>query len=306
MKKVSKIYLFLTSLFFLFSPFALGIEDIYFEDTSLVEHISGLIVNSALILIMGVTIAILIKNKKLKAPNLVEIKYLIFGFLSNVVIYFYAFQNSLNIEKFITIYFTMIIILLLYQIIIDRKTINYELWIFALLFFIVDFIHFEYIYVEDSNGGYFPNNLEANFIQRVLFISVPVATLALYASKIRKYKVMDWFSYVFIALTVLITLVFFESIDVEDKLILTFNLLIPFVILIDIILSIIYKRFRIYKLTFYVRMGTIIMLIYIYNGLDYFSMYSYSDHNLIELVMITYIAVICNLVEYLVPKKEIA
>ena len=305
MKHAFRIYLFITSLFFMFSPFSLGIVEIYFEDTTLKDHISGLIVNMVLVFILAIVLGILMKNKKLKIPNRFENKLLIFGLLSNIVIYFYTFQNSLNIERFITIYFTIVLVLILYYFIIDRKKLNYERWIFAILFLMVDFIHFEYIFRDFGGGSYFPHYIQANFAHRLLFYTVPTATLTLFITKIRKYDVMDWFSYVFIGLTILISLVFIQGIDIEDKLILTFNLIIPFVIVIDIIISIIYKNFKIYKLTFYIRMGTIILLIYIYNGINYFVMNSYSDHNLIELIMITYIVIICNLIEYLVPKKII-
>jgi len=303
MKNASRIYLFITSLFFMFSPFSLGIVEIYFEDTTMKDHISGLIVNMSIIFILSIILGILIKNGKLKIPNNFEIKLLVFGILSNIVVYFYTFQNSLNIEKFITIYFTIVLILILYYFVIDRKKLNYELWIFAILFLMVDFIHFSYIFRDYEGGAYFPSYVQATFWHRLLFYSVPLATLALFISKIKSYKILDWFSYVFIGLTVLISSVFIQGIDIEDKLILTFNLIIPFVIIIDIIISIIYKNFKIYKITFYIRMGTIILLIYIYNGISYFVMNSYSDHNLIELVMITYVVIVCNLIEYLVPKK---
>lgn len=305
MKNASRIYLFITSLFFMFSPFSLGIVEIYFEDTTMKDHISGLIVNLVLVFILALFLGILMKNEKLKHPNKFEIKLLVFGLLSNIVIYFYAFQNSLNIEKFITIYFTIVLVLILYYFIIDRLKLNYELWILAILFLVIDFIHFEYIFIDYDGGTFFPHYIQANFGHRLLFYTVPIATLALFITKIKKYEVMDWFSYVFIGLTVLISLVFIQGIDIEDKLILTFNLIIPFVIIIDLIVSIIYKNFKVYKLIFYIRMVTIIFLIYIYNGVNYFVMNSYSDHNLIELVMITYVVIICNLIEYLVPRKTI-
>ncbi|MCK5761971.1 MAG: hypothetical protein KAH16_03630 [Candidatus Izimaplasma sp.] len=304
MKNTSRIYLFVTSLFFMFSPFSFGIVVIYFEDSTLLEYSSGLIVNAVLLLILFAVLSLLITKKKLSIPNLYEKKLLIFGLLSNIVIYFYTFQNSLEIMKYITIYSTIILILILYLFIIDRNKLNYELWILAILFIVVDFIHFSYIFTEHNGGAHFPNNVEATFIQRIFYFSIPLATLSLFIRKIKEYKLMDSFTYTFVGLTVLICLIFFNGIDVEDKLILTFNLIIPFVILIELIVSVIYKRFNIYKIIFYLRMGTIIILIYIYYGIDYFTMDSYSDHNLIELVMITYVVIICNLIEYLSSTKE--
>ncbi len=303
MKKVSKLYLFFTSLFFLFSPFSLGLVAIYFEDSNLEDEFSGLIMNVGLVIILGIVMGSMIAKEKLEKPNINEIKLLIFGALSNIVIYFYVFQNALNIDDFVTIYFAMILILFLYLIIIDHVNLNYELWIFAILFFTVDLIFFTYIGTQGDT--YFHNDVPANFIQRLFFITVPLTTLILFISKIRKYDVIDTFTKIFIVITILVGLVFFEGIDVEDKFILTLNLIVPFIIIIDFILSIIYKRFDPYKLTFYLRMGTFILLIYIYDGISYFVMSSYSDHNLAELVMITYVVIVCNLIEYLIPNKKI-
>lgn len=305
MKNTSKIYLFIVSLFFMFSPFSLGMVEIYFEDTRLTDWSSGLIVNSVLLLILIIVLGILIKNNKLPVPNKTEIKFLIFGVLSNIIIYFYTFQNSLEIWRYVTIYSTILFILILYLFVIDRKKFNYELWIFAIFFFIVDFIHFTYIFIDHDGVGYLPAYIDATFLHRILYYTVPLATLIIFTLKIKGYKIMDWFAYVFIGLTILISLVFVQGIDIESKMILTFNLLIPFVIIIDIIVSLIYKRFKVYKIIFYIRMGTIIFLIFIYNGINYFVMETYSDHNLIELVMITYIVIVCNLIEFLIPKDNI-
>jgi len=301
MKEKFKIYLFLTSLFFMFAPFSLGLTVIYFEDTLLMEWTSGLIVNVCLWAILGIVIGILIKKKKILNPTRLELKLLLFGILSNVVLYFYTFQNSLKIDHFITIYFSMILILLLYQVIIDRKKFNYELWIIAVLFFSIDIIHFNF--VSSHNDLVETDYINANLIQRIMYISIPLATLALFITKIRKYHVMDYFAYVFIGIIALMPLIFFESIDSENKFILTLNLLIPFVIITDLIVSKIYKKFNIYKITFYIRMGTIALLIYIYEDVHYFVKGSFSSLNLAELVMITYVIIICNLIEYLIPKK---
>lgn len=305
MKNTSKMYLFLTSLFFMFAPFSLGLVEIYFEDSEIGDQYYGLMFNVALILILAVTIGILLKNKKLQLPNKMEIKVLVFGFLSNVVIFFYAFQNALHIEDFVTIYFTIILVLFLYMLMIDHKKINYELWIISILFFIVDFIHYQYI-GDHSEFYVLARQVDANFIQRIFYFTVPITALTLFIIKIRKYKIIDTFAYIFIAITILTLVVFFEGVEPEDNFNLTLNLLIPFVIIIDFIVEIIYKRFNVYKITFYIRMGAIILLIYIYNGIKYFTMDSYSNHDFEEMVMIIYVVLVCNLIEFFVPKKEIS
>jgi len=309
MKQISKLYLFFTSLFFLFSPFSLGLVFIYFEDTNISYESAGMFINIVLVLILVTIIGALYYKEKIEMPKKEELKYLIFGLLSNVIMYFYVFQEYLNIEKFMTIYFTIIIVLLLFMLIIDHKKLNYELWILAVLFFIVDFIHFEYIFynwnelLSDTLNE--ANHIAATFIQRVFFSIVPLAVLALFIVKIKLYKVIDTFAIIIIAIAVL-TLSIYFGVDTEGKFLLTLNLIIPFVIVTDFIISKIYKRFNLYKIPFYIRMITIIILLYIYHGEDYFIMDSYSDHGLYELIMITYVVVICNLIEFLIPKQPIA
>jgi len=306
MKNMSKLYLFFTSLFFLFSPFSLGLENIYIEAENISDWSGGMFFNIGLIIILLSVMGTLYYKKILDLPNKEEIKYLIFGFLSNIVIYFYVFQESLDIEKFMTIYFTIIIILLLYMLIMDYKKLNYELWILAVLFFIIDFVHYEYIYNdwnhllnEVQNQA---NNVDANFFIRLFYYLAPFTALSLFIIKIRSYKIIDAFAVIAIVIVVLL-LSIYVGVDTESKFILTLMLLLPFVIIADFIISKIYKRFNLLKIPFYIRILIIISLLFIYQVESYFIMDSYSDHSLYELIFIIYAAAVCNLLEFLVPQN---
>jgi len=65
MKISSKLYLFFTSLMFLFVPLSIGLSSIYFELNNDNIYLLGLLVNIILLLILSGVIAALICKKKL-------------------------------------------------------------------------------------------------------------------------------------------------------------------------------------------------------------------------------------------------
>lgn len=299
MKTTSKLYLFFTSLMFLFAPLSLGLTAIYFEINNDEMYLPGLLVNVILLLILALIISLLIKNKKLEIPNAIERKILLFGFLSNVVIYFYVFQNSLVIEKFITIYITLVLILLLYYFIISKRPIIYELWIFGIWFLIMDTIHYQFVWTE----GYYNQYVEVNFLQHIFYLTIPLLTFSIFIYEIFKYKVLDVFTKIAIVIVLLSTVIIFESVDMDSKYMLTLNLILPFVIIADFITMLIYKRFNILKVPFYIRLYTIMLLMIYYAEEGLLQPKTYSNENLYEMVTILYVALICNLIIFLIPKK---
>ena len=147
-----KQYLFFTSLMFLFAPLSLGLTTIYYKTRY--THIQGLSINLSLIAILVLIMFLLKQRGKLAFPNFLEMKYLLFGLLSNVIIFFYVFQNSLNIEKEMTIYLIILLILLLFFFIINKKIIIKELWIFSIWFLVIDTIHYQVFFRSTS---YYPS-----------------------------------------------------------------------------------------------------------------------------------------------------
>jgi len=84
---------------------------------------------------------------------------------------------------------------------------------------------------------------------------------------------------------------------------LTLNLILPFVIIADFITMLIYKRFNILKVPFYIRLYTIMILMIYYAEEGLLQSKTYSNEGLYEMVAILYVALICNLIIFLIPKK---
>ena len=241
MKSSSRLYLFFTSLLFLFPPLSLGLAGIYFNSSYNTMHIPGLLINIGLIAILILIIILLIHRKELNLPNLADKKFLLFGILSNIIIFFYVFQESLNITKEMTIYLIVIAILLLYFFIIDKKTVIKELWILSIWFFVIDTIHFNYIY---AGWGYSTNEISTNFFITLLYISIPILGVGLYIYEIIKYKIIDVFTIISIGLVSLTLLLFGDLVVMNSQFILTLNLILPFVIITDFVTMLIYKKFN--------------------------------------------------------------
>jgi hypothetical protein len=285
---------------FLFAPLSIGLAAIYFELDNDDIHLPGLLVNVILLLILVGIMAGLIAKKKLLLPSLLEKKFLLFGLLSNIVIYFYVYQNSLNIEELINVYIVTILILLLYFTIISKKPIIYELWIFGIWFFILDTIHYQFIYTNNYDAA----GIDVNFFQHILYLTIPLLTLGLFVYNMYKYKVMDAFTKIAVAIVLMMSIIFLNSIGMENKFILTLNLVLPFVILADFITMLIYKRFNILKLPFYMRLTVLMVLMIYYAEEGLFQLVTYSHEGLYEMVAIIYVALISTLIVYLTPRKS--
>lgn len=303
MKASSRLYLFFTSLLFLFPPLALGLASIYFAVSYDTVHFPGLMINIGLIVILGLIMFLLIERRQLKFPSFNDRKFLLFGILSNIVIFFYTFQQSLDIERLMTIYLIMIVILFLYFIIINKKPIIKELWILSIWFLLVDTLHYRYWYVGEY--GQMWDYTSATPLLVIFYSTIPLLGLGLYVYEIKKYKIIDIFSIISIGLVSLTLLLFGDVVVMNSEFIMTINLIIPFVIITDFVTMLIYKRFNPLKVAFYIRLYTIMVFIFIYSEQQYFSSSTFSSKELYEMVGIIYAAIVCNLIVYLIPKKEV-
>ena len=121
MKKQSRLYYILSYVFFILPPFIWGLVELYREQNYDTVHITSLIINILVYVVLVVVIALLVYKKKMHIPTQEERKYLLFGFIGNIVIYFYTFQNLMNIDNIVTIYLVLMIILVVYYFLIQKK-----------------------------------------------------------------------------------------------------------------------------------------------------------------------------------------
>ena len=122
----------------------------------------------------------------------------------------------------------------------------------------------------------------------------------------KKYKVIDTFTIIAIGIVSLTLLLLFDIVEMNSEFIMTINLILPFVLITDFITMLIYKRFNPLKIAFYLRLYTLMVLVFIYSETDYFTRSAdFTHERLYEMVGIIYVAVIANFIIFLFPKKDV-
>ena len=286
MKRIEKLYFILTYMFFIYPPFIFGLVSIYqteqYEES---VHITSLIVNLILIVVLVGILAALIKYKKLHIPNKLEIKYLIFGFIGNIAMYFYTFQNAMKIDDFVTIYLILLVVLAADYFLISNKFKVKELWVLLTLFLVVDYAHLL------LTGCGFADSWDcaANHTYDVLIIilySITVLTiLAYYGYRILSYKLFDLFKILNVIFVVIMSYAFANEVIMEEKFILTIFIFMPFFVIVDFIVSIVNKTYTHKTLLFYIRSTTILSIFGVLGAFNFFE--GEIDINILSLMVAT-------------------
>ncbi len=296
MKKIEKIYFILTYMFFIYPPFILGLVEIYQKNENIEEHITSLIVNIILIAIIAIVCGLLIMAKKLHIPNNLEIKHLLFGFTGNIVMYFYTFQNGMNIENIVTIYLVLLIVLIVDYLLISRKFKVKELWILLTLFLVVDYIHllitgcgFAESYGCEINHAY-------DWLATLMYSIVLIAIVGYYTYRVYSYKLFDVFKILHVIFVIILSIIFQNQYYMEGDFMLTVSILLPFVLVVDFIVAFVNRTYTHKMLLFYIRSLTILMVFGIVGENDFF-LGNVHVNMLIMMVVVTYSSLAINILK---------
>ena len=289
MKKRSNIYLILTYLFFIYPPFIWGFVLIYKESFSKNEHVISLLINVILLIVIATLCFLSIRREKLHIPNDREIRHLIFGFVGNIVVYFYTFQNIMKIDNYVTIYLVLLIVLGFHYFLISKKFGAKELWILMPIFLVIDFVHILVSGCGFTEGSLCHRATAFEPFLTVLYSIMILASLGYYAYRVYLLKQNDSMKYANIVLVTFLS-VFIQDTDfVDEKIMLTVGILLPLFTIIDFIISIVNKKYSHKMLFFYLRMYTILLIATIAGVTDFFSGTA-SYEILTMMVTVTYIS----------------
>ena len=297
MKKVSKIYYVLTYLFFIYPPFIAGLVLIYNESDNFL-HINSLIWNIILLFILFAFLAVRIYMKKLHIPTAREIRYLAFGFIGNVVMFLYTFQNSMRIDGVITIYLVLLIVLAVHYLLISRKLQPLELWIFLPIYLVFDTIFygvkgctFTSSYSCFQYTPYEPF-LKAFFVLILIFMILYMIYKVL---SYRQHTILKFINYVIVFVLSMYAL---SEFDGDDKLLMTFAIMLPFFIILDFVVSIINKTYSHKTILFYIRTSTIIIICMLIGNVVIGE--RLLDNEALSIFVVgTYVALAVNLLRYI-------
>ena len=303
MKSKSKIYFILTYLFFIYPPFIAGLVGIY-QPFDQETHVTSLFVNILLLLIIASICSILYQSEKIHFPTKDEQKYLLFGLLGNIVVYFYTFQYGLDIERIITVYLILILVLGFYYLLIERKLRPIELWIFMPIY-----AFFDYLLVAIRGCGWetsyycIASTQYDGFIKYLFFIIV-LGTVLYYIYKIILYRLFDVFKLLNILfilyLSIYATSIIYEISDFT----LTIMILYPFFLIVDFIVKLVNKSYTHKMLLFYVRTFAIFIVFFSLGTADFYRDPFYPEI-LFLLVVLTYFSLGISILKFLL-KIEVA
>lgn len=271
MKKENKLYIIISYIFFILPPFIWLIVELYSIGPSENTHIASLIGNVLVYAVLTLVIYLVSRKSDLSFPTDTEKKHLLFGLIGNVTIYFYTFQNFLNIEGFVTIYLVLIIILAVYYLLFAKEFKPLELWILAPTFLIIDTIHFLYTgcgFTESYSCVPVANPIW--FIYGLYWIIVLVS-LGYYIMKTINIRPFSILKYINIGLVVTLSIVVENFIDFDTKFVGTLLIAFPFFIIVDFIISIVNKTYQSKTIIFYIRTTTILAIMIYLNLVEFWT-----------------------------------
>ena len=296
MKKESRLYYILSYLFFIYPPFISGLVMVYLQREEYL-HIYSLVWNVVLLLMITVIVAIRIYMKKLHLPSTREIKYLIFGFVGNIVMFLYTHQNGMNIDGVVTIYLVLLVVLAVHYFLISRKLQPIELWIFMPLYLVFDTIYYGVKGCRyTSRYSCFEYTPYEPFL-KTFFILILVFLLLYIVYKILSYRqhtIMKIINYVIVFVLSWFAL---DQFNADYRIITTFGILLPLFIIIDFVVSIINKTYTHKTIIQYIRTSMIIIVCLLLGNVVLGSR-DLDNEALNIFVVATYVSLGINLLKY--------
>jgi ribosomal protein S18 acetylase RimI-like enzyme len=266
MKALRQVYYIFSYVLFILPPFILGFVALYVENQDARYHVITLFVNLFILLGLGLAATIWMKFGNLHVPSKLELKYLLFGLVGNIVVYFYTFQGDMNLDNIVTIYLILLIVLAVRYYLITKKIEVWELWILLPIFLFIDTMH---LLITGcgimNNDGSLVNdfcrpNPADKWILYILYTMVLISTIGYYAYKIYQYKRYTFFGITHMALILFIAVYAQEFVTINEKLMGTVSIIAGFLVILDFIVSFVNKSYTHRQLLFYLRTGTFLVL----------------------------------------------
>jgi len=266
MKALRQVYYILTYVMFILPPFILGFVALYVEDGDAQYHIITLFINLFVLLGLGLAATLWMKYGSLHVPTKLELKYLLFGLVGNIVVYFYTFQNDMNIQNIVTIYLILLIVLAVRYYLITKKIRVWELWILLPIFLFVDTMHLIITGcgIMNNDGSLVMDVCRPNpadqWILYILYTIVVISTIGWFGYKIYQYKRYTFYGIAHMILVLFIAIYAQEFIEINEKLMGTVSILAAFLVILEFIVSFVNKTYTHRMLLFYLRTVTFLIL----------------------------------------------
>jgi hypothetical protein len=289
-KQAEKIYFLLMVILLILPVVSWGTSGLYVQPGLIGRLRMGLLINGLAMALIMMACTILILVKILRVPNGRDFGQLTFGLLADVIIFLYVFQNELQLAHYIDIYICTIGILLLYFLIINRKSINVELSLLSTSLFAFISYHHEFIYRSQR---------AVTQAETMLYYTVPALILVVYAFRIHHLKTWDRFTIPYFILSIVPFGLITGTFNANDaNLFLTVLLVIlPFFMAADLLITVHQGKLSFQRIAFYIRTDTLVLLSVLLAKGHYFDISNFYYQDLSMFAYIMLITIVVNILE---------
>ncbi|MGD9910533.1 MAG: cupin domain-containing protein [Candidatus Izemoplasmatales bacterium] len=265
-----KLYQMIGYMLFILVPFFAGLVIVFRDMNSSHVEVYTVVIDVAVLWVFSMILAFG-NGKWLPAVSRLDLKYLLFGLIGNMIIYFYTFQNALEIRQFVTIYLVILLILFSKYLLFDRIFKHKELWVSMIVFFVVDFINLLF------HCGFYEGSCVLNRTSEIILFMINLLMfIYLFGSfiyQIYKYKHFTVLKIIHFTLFIILVQFFLRlpNGDLSNKFYLTVMILVPFLIVCDYIYHFVTKQYYRELTFFYIRTLTLLFIAFFLGEQDFFS-----------------------------------
>ena len=305
MKRNNLVYYIMTYVMYLYPPFIYGMIMINFEDglTDSGLWIWGIIINIIFMLVTTLVLYILAIKKKIPKIKKAERNHFIFGYIGNICVYLYVYQYLMNIERLVSIFSLVLILVLVYKYLISNEITFKEIFIFSIVFSVID-----YIIIISSGNTLFSESSTFSDVESVifqlLFIGALLFSIGVYGYKVYKNHQWTILRYVMIGFLALFLIIIYSRGNMQlEELMMTILILAIFSWLIDIILRLIRKEFKVYDLVYYARIIMLTGILLFIKEWELYLLPRFRLNYMFLLIAIFYVSSFSDIGMHIAPKK---
>lgn len=303
MMKNNLIYYIMTYIMYLYPPFIWFMVMVNFDTMSdQNQWIVGLVVNVIFVLITSSVLYLLAYLKKIPKIEQDEKAHFIFGYVGNVIVYLYVYQNLMNIERWYSVFTLVLILVIAYKYLISQKITFKEILLFSVIFGVID-----YIIIIISGNTLLSDNIQhisdtQSMTFQIMVLGALIFTIGWYGFRLYKHHAWGLLRYILLGFIV-ITLIMFYG-EAQEELIATLAIITVFTWLIDIILKLIHKTFKVYDLVFYARLIMVTVVLLMIKTMELYVFPNFELESMFLLIAIFYVTAFADIIMNMSPKTE--
>jgi len=302
MMKNNLIYYIMAFVMFLYPPFIYFMIIINFESLSdSIQWLIGMGVNAAFVIATISILSILAIKKRITKPKQDEQNHLIFGMIGNVIVFLYTYQYSMEIEQFVSVFSLVLLLVLSYKWLISKTIAFREVFLLSIGFGLFDYI----IIALTGNtlfGRFYGFTAAESIGFQIVFVIILFSCIGLYIWKLITNHTWTLLRFVFVSFLAGFLIINYID-DNQEKLFLTFLILGFFSWIVDIILRLIHKEFKVSDVVYYVRVILLTDLLLYIHDVGLLHLPDFRLNQMGWLIAIFYVSSLSDILMNITPKK---